>query len=52
MTNNNTNLWTVAELGGLFVVEASGVWSGKYYQTEKSAQRAANKANKLAGLIK
>ena len=49
--NNLDNTYKAVELGGSWVAEASGdTWTGKYYATEKGAQRAADKANQIAGL--
>jgi len=50
--NNLDNTYKAIELGGSWIAEANGnTWTGKYYKTEKGAQRAANKANKMAGLV-
>ena len=49
--NNLDNTYKAIELGGSWIAEASGdTWTGKYYATEKGAQRAAHKANQMAGL--
>ncbi len=49
--NNVDNTYRAVELGGAWIAEASGnTWTGKYYATEKGAQRAAHKANQMAGL--
>ena len=48
---NASNIYKAVELGGMWVAEANGnTWTGKYYKTQKSAQRAADKMNKLSGL--
>lgn len=50
MTNANNN-YKAVQLGGMWIAEANGnTWTGKYYKTEKFAQRAADKMNKISGL--
>ncbi len=49
--NNLDNTYRAVELDGAWIAEASGnIWTGKFYATEKGAQRAAHKANQMAGL--
>ena len=51
--NNLDNKYKAVELGGSWIAEAGGdTWTGKYYQTQKGAEKAANKANTHAGLTK